>query len=212
MKLEPNIPEKTIWLRSKAQLLSSVPYPPSQPKWPVVWNLDQEGNWSEWGRCCGKQGTTFLTLAGLGLGYHRLPSDSGLQTCLSPRMLHGRHLERRALCWSQILFCHKAVTSLDTTQASYLGLPRKWGAGAFSAVEVLLLIITGEGDTHFLLLPLNKPTFLSCSCEEVPSLVSGPPDNEERAERFLPPSYILGFISEAKVAMPWGEDENPNRR
>lgn len=62
LKLDLNIPKKTVWPQSKPRLLSSVPYPPSQPEMACrVWNLDQG---RELGRvrkeAVGKQGNTFL--------------------------------------------------------------------------------------------------------------------------------------------------------
>lgn len=78
--MELNISEKAIWPQSKARLLSSVPYPPSQPEmaW-RAWNLDQA---RELGRvrkeAVGKQGTTFLTPhVGLDHGYHISPLTGG---------------------------------------------------------------------------------------------------------------------------------------
>lgn len=62
LKLELNIPKKIVWPQSKPRLLSSIPYPPSQPEMACrVWNLDQG---RELGRvrkeAVGKQGNTFL--------------------------------------------------------------------------------------------------------------------------------------------------------
>ena len=83
--MEPNIPEKTIWPWSKAQLLSSVPYPPSQPEMACrVWNLDQGRELVRVRKeAVGKQGTTFLTPhVGLGLEYHVSPLTGGLPDML----------------------------------------------------------------------------------------------------------------------------------
>lgn len=75
MKLQFSIPKKTIWRQSKPQLLSSVPYPPSQPEMACrVWNLHQGRELDRVRKeAVGKSGTTFL-LRHVGLRYKYLVS------------------------------------------------------------------------------------------------------------------------------------------
>ena len=184
-------------------------------KWPVgcgIWI--REGNWSEWGRKqWGNRAPHSSPLMwALASGTTSTLWQVASQTCLSPRMLHGSHLATEGLCAEvRSWFWHKVVT-LDTT-CFHSGLPLGNEALAFPpAVEFCCSSSLGRSDSpHFSSLPLNPHSY-HVFAAEVPSPVSGPPDNEERAERFLPTLIYFRFYFWSKGCHAMRRRWNPKQK
>lgn len=157
--------ESNLAAKQKARLLSSVPYPPSQPEmaW-RVWNLDQA---RELGRvrkeAVGKQGTTFLTPhVGLDHGYHISPLTGG-----RPDML---------VTWEGQ--CKDSVVKSDPSSATstvildktrfHSGFPLGNEEIAFPlAVKFCSSSSCGEGQVTTFLFFAVKPTFPSSLCSRI---------------------------------------------
>lgn len=150
-------PQKIIWPQNKPHLLSSVPYPPSQPEMACwVWNLDPGRELGRaWKEAVGKLGTTFLSSPWPWPQVPHLPDDS----------VPLRHIPHQGWSMEATWKLKSSVLSLLpglpltvwswTKPSSSLGSPWKW---VFSAIEFCYLSSCwGKARSpHFFAI---KPTF-----------------------------------------------------